>query len=372
MDGYTLQPNKYAQVKIGPWKYTYAEKLRVIKLAKEAFDELGLPEDADERADLDRKESEVMSGGSGAAERMETPPPASIPAPVPPTSTTVTAPVPSKKEKGKKTTGLGLIGKQRAKFAAEKQRASSLPNSKNADGTASPRMATSPLVPAPDTRDLPKVPRTDKSDKAEKDKTDSASKAEKAEKSAKVEKKEKLAKVEKTEPKPVKRKRDDDIVAAPRRPPSPASTHSSEETRGRSKQAKPVRSSAQANGDESKKKGPRKSRDYSSSSEDEKGSRPLKFDRIARKPPAPLAAPPTASVYGRANGPPDPEALRERYEELFPAYQLLSHKLAKIHRDAETEEEGQVVEMDEKELTKLVTRFEKWHRELEGIRKWFA
>lgn len=374
MDGYTLQPNKYAQVKIGPWKYTYAEKLRVLKLAKEAFDEMGLPEDADERADLDRKESEVMSGGSSSSERIETPPPVAIPAPsaVSPI-TPATAPTPPKKEKVKKTTtGLGLIGKQRAKFAAEKQRASSLPNSKQIDGTASPRLATPPSVPMPDARDLPKVPKVDK------EKPGKVDRMEKTEKDAKVERKDKAVKAEKAEPKLVKRKRDDDPAPPLKRLPSPSSTQSSEDARGRSKQAKPVTSgSTQVDGSDNKKRSSRKSRDYSSSEDESKGLKPMRFDRIPRKVPAPAPVPvptpaPELKLNGHQDGPPDPEALRERYEELYPAYQLLSQKLAKIHRDAETEEEGEVVDMDEKELRKMVTRFEKWHRELEGIRKWFA
>ncbi len=84
-EGYGLQPAKYSGVKIATWPYTYMEKQRVIQLAKKAFDELGYPEDADERAELDRKEAEVMSGGSSASENVQTPPPipSSVPAPAP-------------------------------------------------------------------------------------------------------------------------------------------------------------------------------------------------------------------------------------------------------------------------------------------------
>lgn len=382
-EGWTLQPNKYSQVKIAQWKYTYAEKMRVLRLAKEAFDELELPEDADERADLDRKEAEVMSGGSSSSERIETPPPIPTPTPIPPlvpasTSSPVPTPTPPKKDKAKKAGGLSLIGKQKAKFAAEK-RAASMPNVKKVDGTASPRLE-------------PTIPSDHKPSSTSSKKDDAASTssrklspngmtgtAKKRISPAPTTSSEDFNKAEK---KPVKRKREDEVappasvakkaVSPSKRATSPkkvgyvsATTSSSEEVRGRPTATKPVPSFEKEKDKEQKKK-PRKSRDYSSSEDEEprKRSQPS-----TRKPP-----PPELKLNGHKEKErqPDPEALRERYEELFPAYEQLSRKLAQLHRDAEGEEEGEVVEMDQRELGRLVAKWEKWHRELEGIRKWFT
>lgn len=345
-EGYGLHPAKYSGVKIATWNYTYAEKQRVIKLAKQAFDELGYPEDADERADLDRKEAEVLSGASSSSDHVQTPPPAPMSAPPPsaptPSQTPETATAPSlpKKEKStKKGAALGLIGKQRAKFQAEK-RAASLPNVKKPDGTASPR---------PDTG-VPTHPRA--SPVSTVSSKESATTA--------------------------KRKREDDLPPAikrpaspkraspPKRPTSPVPSQSSEESRGRSKTAK----SSSKLGDTVTKKKSRASRDYSSSegSDDELPKRSkAPLPKITRKVP-----PPKLHLNGNRDEPPDPEALRERYDELFPAYQLLSRKLVELHREAEGEEEGEVVEIDAKELEKMVARWEKWHKELEGIRRFFT
>lgn len=348
VNGYVLQPSKYTQVKIGPWKYTYAEKMRVIQLAKEAFDALGLPEDADERADLDRKESEVMNGGggSGSSEQVETPPP--VPTPLPPPTVVPSSPAlpaaastPPKKDKPKKKEALGLIGKQKAKFAAEKERrASSLPNVKKVDVVASPR---------PDRISADTASISSKSSKSD-TKPDPKPMA--------------------REPKVVKRKREEDIVRKTQGA-SPACTNSSEESRGRSTVPKPV----MADPDDKAKKKSRASVDYSSSDEDAPRKRSSTEDIPRKRPHASTSKrkppPPELELNGHREEPPDPEALRERYEELFPAYEQLSRKLAKLHRDAEAEEEGEVVEMDDKELAKMVARWEKWHRELEGIRRWF-
>ena len=182
-------------------------------------------------------------------------------------------------------------------------------------------------------------------------------------------------------------------ASSPAKKPSPSSTNSSEESRGRPKAAKPVVKDAVVKdpgvkdpivkdpvvGDRVKKEGKlarkktRTSRSYSSSSgtssDDEKRKTPIsKLPKIPRK-----APPPALELNnGHQEEPPDPETMRERYEELFPAYELLSRKLASLHREAEGEEEGEVVEMDPKELEKLVGRWQKWHRELEGIRRYFV
>jgi hypothetical protein len=70
----------------------------------------------------------------------------------------------------------------------------------------------------------------------------------------------------------------------------------------------------------------------------------------------------------------DPEALRDRYEELFPAYQLLTQRLAGLHRAAEGIQVGDA-EADvvpSSEVTKMIAKWEKWHVELAGIRRWFS
>lgn len=63
---------------------------------------------------------------------------------------------------------------------------------------------------------------------------------------------------------------------------------------------------------------------------------------------------------------PDPEALRDRYEELYPAYQIATERLVELHRAADA---GEPVAGD---IAKLVQKWEKWHAELASIRKWFA
>lgn len=374
-EGWTLQPNKYSQVKIGQWKYTYAEKMRVLRLAKEAFDELELPEDADERADLDRKEAEVMSGGSSSSERIETPPPAPAPIPVPATIPSP-APTPPKKERVPKKTGLSLIGKQKAKFAAEK-RAASLPNVKKVDGTASPRLEQSPSRTI-EQRPASLVTKNKELSSSTTQKQTPATKSESTKtriSPAPTTSSEESVKIEKA----IKRKREDDSHAPPSKrassPPkraekpkkgtSSSTASSSEEVRGRPTTTKPVVKGPE---DRRKRQG-RVSRDYSSS-EDEEPKEPKKRSQPPlRKTPLDN---PQLNGHGEKERPPDPEALRERYEELFPAYEQLSNKLAKLHRDAEAEEEGEVVEMDQRELAKMVAKWEKWHRELEGIRKWFT
>lgn len=65
----------------------------------------------------------------------------------------------------------------------------------------------------------------------------------------------------------------------------------------------------------------------------------------------------------------DPEALRDRYEELYPAYNLLANKLSKIHQMAES---GKELGSSEAEIKKMVGKWEKWHKELTEIRRWFG
>lgn len=94
----------------------------------------------------------------------------------------------------------------------------------------------------------------------------------------------------------------------------------------------------------------------------------------------PDSSAPRPLKHPNANANPDPEALRERYEELFPAYQLLAQRLAAIHQACEDVSAGGAgaagdgvgLGVSAEELTKLVGRWERWHKELEGIRRWFG
>ena len=328
---YTLQPAQYSKIKISAWKYTYSEKLRVIRLAREAFDELRLPADADERTELEKKEAEVMNGASSSSEeKVSTPqslptPPAAIPTAVTPskvsqpvstprtatsTGSSAAAPAPSKKAPAPKKTGGGLISKQKAKFAAEK-RASSMPNG---HGTASPR----PL----DGFDRSRSPVDQKRSKPDKpDKPDKP--------------KEKLGKENGVETN-VKRKREDN--------PAASRSYTSSDTESTAKRKR------------------RPSPQYSSSDSEKPRGRP-----IARR-----APPPQLKLNGHdpavAPSKQDPEALRDRYEELFPAYQQLAKKLAKVHRACE---DGNP-EVPSAEVRKMVGKWEKWHAELAEIRNWFG
>lgn len=77
----------------------------------------------------------------------------------------------------------------------------------------------------------------------------------------------------------------------------------------------------------------------------------------------------TVNLASRRSQPADPEALRDRYEELYPAYNLLANKLSKIHQMAES---GEEVGSSEAEIKKMVGKWEKWHKELTEIRRWFG
>lgn len=80
---YRLRPAQYAKIKIGSWKYSHDEKVRVIGLARQAFDELGLAPDAEERDELDQKEREALGSAGSGASASPVPAPAPAPAPAP-------------------------------------------------------------------------------------------------------------------------------------------------------------------------------------------------------------------------------------------------------------------------------------------------
>ena len=370
---YTLQPTKYAQAKIASWKYTPAEQRTVIRLAREAFDELGLPSDAEERADLAQKEAEIKSGPSSRSESgsesvpqpparktvVEVSTPLSSPRVVPTSTGNGSDASASKGKPAKKKKSAGLIGRERAKFAAQQQRASSMPSARATVDVASPRLEPTAASTEP----------------------------------------------KKAAPASQKRKREE--AAAPATGPvspadSSAGTSTSEEARGRGKGVKPLESTPLANGHRAEPKKKKKgSRDYSSSESDSepeatplsrrKGhtdtqSSPVLAPRPSSIPSFKRKAPPELELNGHTNGHtspphskrvrPNEETLRDRYEELFPAYQLYTQKLLKIQQElqagneGEGEEEGELV--DQVEVGRMVKKWEKWHRELEDIRRWFG
>ncbi|WVQ84082.1 hypothetical protein IAT38_006227 [Cryptococcus sp. DSM 104549] len=204
---YTLLPTQYSKLKLGAgqWKYTYAEQAEVVRLAREAFDELGLPADAEERLELARKEREAVAGyGSGRSSdeqevvagkpapaggvsrvrdrgkaRTESPAPVSrvkfssttttieIPSPLfhshpqlPQTHSHAATPPPSSssgaRKAGSSSAPQSKIAKERAKFVAERKRVAgsasgSLSNIKGPDGLASPRLSALPFgSPSPE------------------------------------------------------------------------------------------------------------------------------------------------------------------------------------------------------------------------------
>ena len=312
---YDLDRAKFSQVKIDSWNYTYEEKLQVIENAKTAFDELDLPPDADERADLDRKEADVHSNKGKHASQRSPEKEKAVPAPAASSQANGTVKTPAKTAKP----GLSLIGKQKAKFAAEK-RAASLPNVRK-DVIASPRPDEAPVQPLPSRQDSKPIARAVGGAKKWK---------------------------------------------AQHLDGAGSSSDSSEDGRGRAlkRTARPQIVQSRVT------KKSKATRDYSSSSSDESVILAnTSVQTFARK------APPTPLKLNGNTPPddkkPDPEELRERYEELFPAYEQLSRKLAKLHQDAEADDFEQEVEIDNQELQKLVSRWNRWHAELSSIRNWF-
>ncbi|KAK4686585.1 hypothetical protein P7C73_g3552, partial [Tremellales sp. Uapishka_1] len=297
---YTLLPSQYSKVKISDWKYTHGERREVIRLAREAFDELGLPSDAEERIELDKKEMEGASTSgstsSASSERNHPQAPVSVPQPV-------ARPAPPKPTKKTATGGppLTKASKQIAIFKAESQkRSSSLPSSKPPEGMASPRPSVKSLG------DGVKV--GSKGKEAEKEKENG------------------------------KRKREEEAPARKKRMASPAFTSSSSEA-------------------------------------EDRGRKPTKKNGASTAVVSPMPTPAKPISKAKPPQPPrDPESLRERYEELFPAYQQLATKLVELHHRCSEgeeggEEEGEVV--DKVELEKMVGKWQKWHKELSEIRSWF-
>lgn len=346
---------------------------------------MGLPRDAEERVELERKEAEASqsSNASTSSEKAPYTPPEPV-AVIPP------APLP---KVAKPKVGGGLISKQKVKFSAQ-QRAASLPNVTKGD-VASPRVGikmkeledetpsaikedrsrekqVKVKAEAPTVTEALKVKEEDlkvkeKGNKIKEKKAEGRPKEKELGRTADVKNPGKPEQVAKLSKKELEKLGNGDPIGKRKRA-SPETTSTIDEGRGRKRDIKPA------------PKSERRSIDYSSSESD---SEPLAKTRktspttvsIKRKPPPPALELNNTSHRDFITQPipkytkstrPDPESLRERYEELFPAYQQLTRKMVKVHQAAEVGE-GNVEEVE-----KMVERWGRWHKELEGIRRWFG
>ncbi|KAI9635404.1 uncharacterized protein MKK02DRAFT_32836 [Dioszegia hungarica] len=383
---YSLQPSQYAKIKIGAWRYTPEEQEQVGQMAREAFDELEYPEGSEERVELERKLEEAANMppveevvAAPAVAPVQAAPSVPVPAPAPSTAsqpdrTPVVTPSSSKSRPSASTStsaasssskNKGPVAREMAKFRAEQARATSAPGLKGTNGNASPREAAAALSAA----DAVKTKKRAAGAKADKGNTaETSRKAEKAERSDTSSRSD-----EKGSGK--KRKRG--------RHPSPSFTSSEDEDeedsrRGRAKQRnRPAPKSTLP-------KLPPPDAATLAAMDALPPSRPIANFTKRKSPPQPLDLhSPTQQTKSRTPSttaselerPDDPEDLRDRYEELYPAYQILTTKLIGLHRAAEGVELGEAdIEMlpTKEEMEKLVKKWERWHKELAGIRRWFG
>ncbi|KAK6903944.1 hypothetical protein I203_107455 [Kwoniella mangroviensis CBS 8507] len=455
---YTLLPNQYSKIKLGPgqWKYTYAEQQQVIRLAREAFDELELPFDAEEREELDRKEAELENGGgyhsasaessNGSQSQEKEKPLPTVPqnglsiaspsrneSPAPSASGTTN----KTKSTRKSTNGGGgtggtaaagpqsRIARERAKFMAEKQRSTSLPNTKPPDGTASPRLTPADIKPAKEnnktkiedkkkeerekekvhgpSKDKGKGKEVDYSSSSEEDDVEEplrgrSSKSNGKEKEKRdgindqAKSKDRLSLAEKVREKDKAREREREKERQEQKerltPNHKKRSYSSSPDAGGEEEeegeirGRPIIKTRRNSSPTSKRKPPPPELKFNgantNTSTNSGSSRSTAFSKDNHPVSAPLP-----NTDKKTNGisqldRPDQEALRDRYEELYPAYQQLTKKLSRIHQAAEsgmkvnndTEDDDEIT--DEDELNKLVGKWQKWHNELEGIRRWFV
>jgi hypothetical protein len=113
----------------------------------------------------------------------------------------------------------------------------------------------------------------------------------------------------------------------------------------------------------------------SSSSERGRSSKRLSPEPPRRKsPPAELKLKANGHASATTMSPPakSPEDMRERYEELYPAYQQLAQKLMVVYQTAEDAKVDGGPVVAKEEVDKMVARWQKWHAELEGIRACFG
>lgn len=384
---YTLRPQQYAKIKIGGWdRYSYEDKVHVVALARKAFDELGLAPDAEERQELDKKESEALA--EGPPQIPSQPEPSRNPSPVKrssisPVKRTSTSPVKQgavetsraaspagngAKKPAKDKTERTKLGKQIAKMRNDHiKRTSSLPNTKTDGGTASPRVGSPKVLPEEDPK--PAKPAATKKDEAKK-----------------------------RQPSPtgsVKRKRTGERRGSARNYTS--SDDSSDGERGRRRAPKATNASVNGGGKAaatattagSSKR--RTSPVYTSSDDDKRSKQKRKRDNpetqerllpsFKRRPSSDDDKRKIPNANGhrettpRTPSAPDAKELRRRYEELFPRYERLASTLAGLYQTAERVRDGDGSPgplPSESDLAVKVAQWEEWHRELEGIRAWFA
>ncbi|BEJ12134.1 hypothetical protein CspHIS471_0205940 [Cutaneotrichosporon sp. HIS471] len=387
---YKLRPAQYAKIKIPDWKYTYDEVVTVVSLARKAFDELKLPSDDWARTELDKKEKEALA----TAPRERSPPEMKLPpklvSPPKPMLVSPPKPVPSlppsraespapgastTKKPAKDNAPRTKVGKQIAKMRSElvAKRASSLPNPKGVDGTASPRIGpTSPEDTSPKTENSPL-----KAPKAVKEKP--PSKAVKKSKS----------------PPEVKKPLVKDRKASGKRARDYTSSEDSDsdDNRGRGRAVKPTTNGKKANGNGIVKKRP--SPEYTSSEDERPKRKRVEKDKgrederalpsFKRRVPTPLDlerekkanghATPDRSPRTPVTTNPDARTLRRRYDELYPQYEKVVAKLAEQHQVAEhvrAGDEPPSALMPEADVTRTVEKYNVLHRELEDIRSWFS
>ena len=372
-----MQPQQYAKIKIGAWKYTHREQLQIIGLARQAYDELGMADGTPERAELDRLEQEAQSSISSAPEtnadvdvngssatvapqtngngftssnasagggsasgkshegRSGSPSASSstssrtsanaanhVQPPSRPSTPMSTSTSPEKSKKGSSKTPKTLIGKAKAKHLAEQKRASSLPNIKDAGAAIAGGQ-----VPLPSPQRVSAA-----ESKAGKHGT----------------------------PLPA------DPIPSPKRKQSPMSV----------------------DGEPRRKVKPKKrpAPDYSSSSgseDDERGrGRPPgpKVTSSSTSPDKPQT-PPEPELNGhrilpdikkRSKTRTEEELKRNRYETLYARYSELTRRLVGVHRGMEELEEGEDVAMGDTEVRDLVKEWKALHEQLSELRSWFV
>lgn len=262
-----------------------------------------------------------------------------------------------KKDPGQRT----AFTKHFDKFRAE-QRAASLPNGKSSSGTASPRVGTGPIASRSKastraTPTLPTAPSTTNTAPAKS--RDSSISDERAKKAAGTKGR---AKRQLT-PGNSESESSDEVPSPPRRltaaqklkaqkMPSPDYSSSTDEDSHRGRPAK------------------RPSPSFTASSLDPTPASTSKSEVSTtdreRTTPATQPAPVTLSPPFKTS-----EEMRDRYEELYPAYEQLAQKLTVVYQDCESVEAIGAVHYDVEEIERLAKKWQKWHAELEQIRQWF-
>ncbi|GMK54632.1 hypothetical protein CspeluHIS016_0112180 [Cutaneotrichosporon spelunceum] len=401
---FRLRPAQYAKIKIPDWKYTYDEVVMVVSRARKAFDELKLPSDDWARTELDKKEKEALA----TAPRERSPPEIKLPpklvSPAKPVAVVVSQPkpvpsispprdespapsAPTTKKTAKDTAPRTKIGKQIAKMRSEHvaKRASSLPNTKSVDGTASPRLGpTSPENASPEKE--PSPPKKTKKESSP-TKTTKVIKEKPQPKAEKVSKSPPEAKKPLVKGRKVSGKRARDYTSS--------DDSESDDNRGRGRAVKPTTNGKKTNGNGAIKKRP--SPEYTSSEDDRPKRKRLDKDKgcdderalpsFKRRVPTPLdlerekkanghgAPPPERSPRTPVSTHPDARTLRRRYDYLYAQYEKVVAKLADQHQVAESVRAGDEPAgalMSEADVVSAVEKYNVLHRELEEIRSWFS